>query len=220
MDHQASSLILSSNAPPSFHENEVSSFLPYRVLQEACGNKGIENDHNIQYPKADYTQQSENGRTNLQRGLDQISDDNSRRETSRLLRHLTRCPRYMKYRGKQPSSDDEEVIDPSKTPWPDHIEFAFWQGMFVLNEAVGSNAESLPAVLKYPPMGKRKRPAGSASTKKLRGRNELISEEIHRLTGETRTRKQISSHIQTLRPKVKEDEFGQPSQTSSSSLPS
>jgi len=128
MDHQSSSLILSSNAPPNFHDDEVSGYFPYRALQEACGNNGIENDRNVQCIKADYTRSSENGLVDLQRGSNQISDDDNRGESSRLWRHLVQCEPYTKYRLRQPKG--EEIVNPERATWPDHIEFAFWQGLY------------------------------------------------------------------------------------------
>jgi len=50
-------------------------------------------------------------------------------------------------------------------------------------------------------MGRRK----SMHKQKQRGRNELIADHIEELTGEARSRKQVSSHIQVLKPFVEQD---------------
>ena len=57
------------------------------------------------------------------------------------------------------------------------------------------------ALVQHPPMGRRK----LLHKDKQRGRNELIADCIEELTGEGRSRKQVSSHIQVLKPFVEND---------------
>ena len=60
------------------------------------------------------------------------------------------------------------------------------------------------ALIKWPPVGRKKFMLDGA----LRGRNELIQDSIYQDTGIKRNRKQVSSHIQVLRPHVKEQPGG------------
>jgi hypothetical protein len=65
----------------------------------------------------------------------------------------------------------------------------------------------LAALVKFPPIGRRKVTDGVDN--KPRGRNELIADFIQKCTGESRTRKQVSSHIQVLKPMVKDDDLSE-----------
>ncbi|KAF2839371.1 TEA-domain-containing protein, partial [Patellaria atrata CBS 101060] len=67
-----------------------------------------------------------------------------------------------------------------KWPWP--LELAFFR-----------------ALVRWPPVGKTK----VIIHGKQRGRNEMIAEYIRETTGYIRDRKQVSSHIQVLRPYFK-----------------
>ncbi|KAL8962541.1 MAG: hypothetical protein Q9193_001063 [Seirophora villosa] len=89
-----------------------------------------------------------------------------------------RSTRYIQYREKA----DQKAKDKNgqASPWPDHMENAFQL-----------------ALIAVPPMGRQKRSVGDPP--KLCGRNELLSQKIELWTGEYRSRKQISSHIQVLK---------------------
>nr|POE79787.1 conidiophore development regulator abaa [Quercus suber] len=102
------------------------------------------------------------------------------RTAKNLLRRFKASEQYMKYRNRQ----QKENRQGQEQKWPDHLEEAFFR-----------------ALVKYPPMGRRM----LLHNGKQRGRNELIADEISQLTGEERSRKQISSHIQVLKPFVKHD---------------
>ncbi|RMY87853.1 hypothetical protein D0862_10596 [Hortaea werneckii] len=102
------------------------------------------------------------------------------RQAKHLWQRFQASPAYKKYRGRQHKDDKGNT----EQKWPDHLEEAFFR-----------------ALVMYPPMGRRKR----MHKQKQRGRNELIADHIEELTGEGRTRKQVSSHIQVLKPFVEHD---------------
>ncbi|KAK0273521.1 hypothetical protein LTR35_012271 [Friedmanniomyces endolithicus] len=111
----------------------------------------------------------------------QHADDerNDLKKAGDLFRRFQACAGYAKYRDKQHQGKDEKAAQEQK--WPDDLEEAFFR-----------------ALVKYPPMGRRK----LFYKDKQRGRNELIADYIQQLTGVERGRKQVSSHIQVLKPFV------------------
>ncbi|KAK0249782.1 hypothetical protein LTR35_011746 [Friedmanniomyces endolithicus] len=111
----------------------------------------------------------------------QHADDerNDLKKAADLFRRFQACAGYAKYRDKQQAAKDEKAAQEQK--WPDDLEEAFFR-----------------ALVKYPPMGRRK----LFYKDKQRGRNELIADYIQQLTGVERGRKQVSSHIQVLKPFV------------------
>lgn len=87
---------------------------------------------------------------------------------------------YLEYRARQ----RKDLGPDNKQVWSDHVEEAFQEALFEIK-----------------PMGRNRR----SQRGKPNGRNELIAEYIYRRTGERRTRKQVSSHIQVLKSLLKED---------------
>ncbi|RMD41035.1 hypothetical protein DV735_g4099, partial [Chaetothyriales sp. CBS 134920] len=87
-------------------------------------------------------------------------------------------PKYLQYRARQRCDTGPD----GKPVWDDRIEDAFQN-----------------ALVNIEPMGRRKK----SQRGRPHGRNELISEWILRETGEFRSRKQVSSHIQVLNSLLK-----------------
>ena len=77
------------------------------------------------------------------------------------------------------------------------------------NKGIVINRELIKrtALIRWPPMGRKKLMMDGA----LHGRNELIQHSIYKDTGISRSRKQVSSHIQVLKPHVKEQPGGKQS---------
>ncbi|CAK3944834.1 Regulatory abaA [Lecanosticta acicola] len=111
---------------------------------------------------------------------DPANQARTERQARILLQRFRASHQYMKYRNRQ-RKDEKPGLDQK---WPDRLELAFFQ-----------------ALIMWPPMGRRQ----LMLKEKKRGRNELIADYIEELTGEARDRKQVSSHIQVLKPFVEHD---------------
>ncbi|KAL1620928.1 hypothetical protein SLS54_005859 [Diplodia seriata] len=191
---ERSSCILPSNAP-ALHDSIIDDIGVARpILQERCSNRQqdfLDTDHRkhgLYQPAENFynnsaaqgylasAQSSHAGYAASAWLADE--DERVRQEAARLWRMLSRSDAYRKYRARQPKDCREQ-----DQKWPEHMELAFFS-----------------ALVKYPPMGRRKQ----MHEGKPRGRNELIAYAIEKWTGEARTRKQVSSHIQVLKPLFKE----------------
>ncbi|KAK8238929.1 TEA/ATTS domain family-domain-containing protein [Phyllosticta capitalensis] len=193
------SCVLPSNAPSLHHESAFDELgVQNRILQERCNNRQqdfLDQDqrkHGLYQPAENYFGGSPHGylppsqRSTSSHGLMMMMNEPDERvahEAARLWAMLQRSDAYRKYRARQPKLDDGTPDNKQDQKWPEHMEMAFFA-----------------ALVKYPPMGRQKQPHEG----KLRGRNELIAYAIEKWTGEGRTRKQVSSHIQVLKPLFKE----------------
>ncbi|THX14622.1 hypothetical protein D6D13_02759 [Aureobasidium pullulans] len=118
----------------------------------------------------------------------QEKDQDAERKARLLASRFLRCDGYIKYRNRQPKEKKGSKED---AKWPDHIEDAF-----------------IIALCRHPPCGRKKSKAPGEEHNddaKAMGRNELIADYIFRNTGDVRTRKQVSSHIQVLKPFVQNE---------------
>lgn len=109
---------------------------------------------------------------------------------------LWKHERYKKYRdrserGKQRDRPDEEV-------WPERVEQAFYDGELV-QTIEDVFLTTVRALMNIPCYGRKKK----SQNNRPHGRNELIALWIKKATGVERSRKQISSHIQVLKTKMK-----------------
>ena len=111
--------------------------------------------------------------------------------------------RYLQYKNrsrKDKGKDGKEI-------WPDYLEEAFQIGQPSISLSTTIVANEGIALRCIPPLGKLKTPLTcKGGIKKPSGRNELISRKIEMLTGVTRVRKQISSHIQVLKKMINDPE--------------
>ena len=127
MDQQGPSCILPSNTP-TFHDHDLPECtVPYRVLQEGCGNKQFDAEHNFQYNNLELSSPSENDilDSNRRRKISrELTEDDVQRQATKLWCHMLRCKPYAKYRSRKP----EEGAPNKDIKWPEHMEMAFCRG--------------------------------------------------------------------------------------------
>ena len=130
------SCVLPSNAPAL---SEPESTIPRRVLRENSGNRGHAYVDSFKRspssPLENVCSQSLgtsyfSGNSGYLHG--EKSDKQINNETKRLWELLQRCDKYQKYRDRQPQPAKEK-----EQRWPDELEFAFFRGMPLINEAHG-----------------------------------------------------------------------------------
>ena len=129
------------------------------------------------------------------------------RKWQRLSRAITgegrKSERYINYRNRQRKEKGED----GKVKWSAEMDDAFQMGEKLQLLPTLLIADFILAIRIVNPIGKQKLMNMQISgQQKLCGTNELIAKEIYRLTGERRTRKQISSHMQVLDNLIKDIE--------------
>lgn len=127
------------------------------------------------------------------------ANDNARRKGRELFDRFKASDAYVKYRSRQEKEDSGSADQ----KWPEELDLAFCEGILThMVEKLTGIANTHAALVHWPPMGRRKQ----THKNKARGRNELIADYLEHRTGHVRTRKQVSSHIQVLKPFVEHDE--------------
>ncbi|KAF2219073.1 TEA/ATTS domain family-domain-containing protein [Elsinoe ampelina] len=107
-----------------------------------------------------------------------LTDEEYNARASNLFRDFLGCPGFLNYRTRRKKRKEDSV-------WPDYLEFAFFT-----------------ALVRYPPCGRTQFSHPDINGGKKMGRNELIGHYIKVTTGVERHRKQVSSHLQVIRPYV------------------
>ncbi|KAF2276967.1 uncharacterized protein EI97DRAFT_304664 [Westerdykella ornata] len=173
------SCMLPSNAPALSTPEPASN----RVLQERSGNRtSIESSQSPPYRPKVYRQRlGEFGSTILAPPLGCRTEEEVDYEFRKVWAILQNHPKYQKYREKKPKEGDKKDEDEDLEKWPEFLDRAFFR-----------------ALIRWPPSGR----VQYVVDGEKQGRNQLISRSIFLKTGVMRWKKQISSHIQVLRPKL------------------
>lgn len=129
------SCVLPSNAPAL---PETDTYIPSRVLQERSANRRHEYSEDASSCKRSPTPIYAGRLGGYFTGnlASHFNGDKSEAqidlETKRLMKLLKACDKYQKYRDRQPS-DTTSAKDNKEQRWPDHLEEAFFRGIFILH---------------------------------------------------------------------------------------
>lgn len=148
-------------------------------------------------------------------------DTEAELEARKVYSKLLAYDKYRKHR--------DAYKKPSNKPWPDDVEFAFLRGEPRYHRrSVSYHAHTSIAIVRWPPTWRQRyhpqdliltagvplivEDMGIPLAKLKAGlqRNEVVSVYILRMTGQLRKRKQVSSHLQTLKAFVGNDTYCRP----------